>query len=71
MATTIDLGSRHLHGSKADGVLRVVLDRPERRNACTVEMYHGIKKAAVLAERDPDVDVLLLTATGDVFCVGG
>jgi enoyl-CoA hydratase/carnithine racemase len=71
MATTIDLGSRHLHGSKADGVLRVVLDRPERRNACTTEMYHGIKKAAVLAERDPDVDVLLLTATGDVFCVGG
>lgn len=71
MATTIDLGSRHLHGSKADGVLRVVLDRPERRNACTTEMYHGIKKAAVLAERDPEVDVLLVTATGDVFCVGG
>jgi enoyl-CoA hydratase/carnithine racemase len=71
MATTIDLGSRHLRGSKADGVLRVVLDRPERRNACTTEMYHGIKKAAVLAERAPDVDVLLLTGTGDYFCVGG
>jgi enoyl-CoA hydratase/carnithine racemase len=71
MATTIDLGSRHLQGSKADGVLRVVLDRPERRNACTVEMYHGIKRAAVLAERDAEVDVLLLTATGDHFCVGG
>jgi len=71
MATTIDLGSRHLHGSKADGVLRVVLDRPDRRNACTVEMYHGIKRAAVLAERDAEVDVLLLTATGDHFCVGG
>jgi len=69
--TTIDLGSKHLHGSKDAGVLRVVLDRPERRNACTVEMYHGIKKAAVLAERDAEVDVLLLTATGDYFCVGG
>ena len=71
MATTIDLGSRHLHGTKADGVLRVVLDRPERRNACTIEMYHGVKRAAVLAERDPEVEVLLLTATGDYFCVGG
>jgi enoyl-CoA hydratase/carnithine racemase len=67
----VDLGSRHLRGAKVDGVLRVVLDRPERRNACTVEMYHGIKKAAVLAERDPDVDVLVLTGAGDHFCVGG
>jgi len=69
--TVVDLGSRHLRGTRASGVLRVVLDRPERRNACTIEMYHGIKKAAVLAERDPDVDVLVLTGTGDHFCVGG
>ena len=67
MPDALDLGSRHLHGSKADGVLRVVIDRPERRNALTIEMYHGIKKAAVLAERDPAIDVLLVTATGDYF----
>lgn len=67
----LDLGSRHLRASVADGVLRIVLDRPERRNACTIEMYHGIKKAAVLAERDPAVDLLVLTGTGDHFCVGG
>lgn len=67
----IDLGSRFLRASKSDGVLRVVIDRPERRNACTIEMYHGIKKAAVLADKDPEVDALLLTGTGDVFCVGG
>src|SRR2546427_10376618 len=71
MADAIDLGSRHLHASTADGVLRVVIDRPERRNALTVEMYHGLKKAAVLAERDPTIDVVLVTATGDYFCVGG
>jgi enoyl-CoA hydratase/carnithine racemase len=68
---SVDLGSRHLHATSADGVLRVVIDRPERRNALTIEMYHGLKKAAVLAERDPAVDVLLVTATGDYFCVGG
>jgi enoyl-CoA hydratase/carnithine racemase len=68
---TVDLGSRHLHATRESGVLRVVIDRPERRNALTIEMYHGIKKAAVLAERDADLDVLLVTATGDWFCVGG
>jgi len=68
---TVDLGSNHLRARRADGVLRVVIDRPERRNSLTIEMYHGLKKAAVLAGRDPEVDVLLVTATGDWFCVGG
>jgi enoyl-CoA hydratase/carnithine racemase len=67
----VDLGSSHLHATTGGGVLRVVIDRPERRNALTIEMYHGLKRAAVLAERDPSVDVLLVTATGDYFCVGG
>jgi len=52
-------------------VLRVVIDRPERKNACTIEMYHGLKKAAVVAERDPEIDVLVVTGSGDTFCVGG
>ena len=71
MPDAIDLRSRHLHAGTADGVLRVVIDRPERRNALTIEMYHGLKKAAVLAARDPAIDVLLVTATGEHFCVGG
>ena len=67
----IDLDSRYLDASLDDGVMRVTINRPERRNACTIEMYHGIKKAAVLSDKDPNVDVLLLTGSGDVFCVGG
>jgi enoyl-CoA hydratase/carnithine racemase len=67
----IDLDSQYLDGSLEHGVLRVVINRPERRNACTIEMYHGIKKAAVLADKDPAIDALLLTGIGDVFCVGG
>src|SRR5262245_3730522 len=67
----VDLYPRFLQASKADGVLRVVINRPERRNACTIEMYHGIKRAAVLAENDPDIDALVLTGSGDLFCVGG
>jgi enoyl-CoA hydratase/carnithine racemase len=67
----IDVGSQYLHATKGDGVLRVVIDRPQRRNALTIEMYHGLKKAAVLAERDPEVDVLVVTSVGEYFCVGG
>src|SRR5438034_668596 len=66
MPDAIDLGSRHLHAGAVDGVLRVVIDRPERRNALTIEMYHGLKKAAVLAERDPAIDELLLFTAAEV-----
>ncbi len=68
---TVDLGSAHLHATRGGGVLRVVIDRPARKNALTIEMYHGLKKAAVLAERDPEVDLLVIAAVGDTFCVGG
>ena len=40
-AETIDLGSSKLHATKTQRVLQVVIDRPERRNALTIEMYHG------------------------------
>jgi len=69
--TRIDLDSKYLDATLQEGVLRVVINRPERRNACTIEMYHGIKKAAVLADKDAAVDALLITGAGDVFCVGG
>src|SRR5215470_16050907 len=71
MVETIDLDSRYLHAEKAAGVLTVRIDRPDRRNSLTIEMYHGIKKACVVAERDPDVDLVVITGTGDYFCVGG
>src|SRR5437899_11597012 len=70
-ATRVDLDSRYLVAEKEDGVLTVTIDRPERRNALTIEMYHGLKKAAVLTERHPEVDVLVVTGRGEDFCVGG
>ena len=59
MGDVIDLDSKHLHARKRAGVLTVRIDRPERRNALTIEMYHGIKKACVVAERDPEIDVVV------------
>lgn len=71
MAETVDLGSRYLLARRDGPVLRVTIDRPQRRNALTIEMYHGLKKAAVLAEKDPSVHVLVVRGTGSVFCCGG
>jgi enoyl-CoA hydratase/carnithine racemase len=67
----IDLGSRHLDARSEGGVLRVRIDRPEKRNATTQEMYRGLKRAAILADADPEIDVLLVTGTGEWFGAGG
>jgi enoyl-CoA hydratase/carnithine racemase len=69
--SSIDLGSKYLVASLDDGVLRVRINRPEKRNATTQEMYRGLKRAAVLADGEPEVDVLLVTGTDAWFGSGG
>lgn len=70
-AKPVELQSKYLHARREDGVLWVRIDRPERKNAMTTEMYHGVKRACRIAEEKADVDVVVLTGTGDIFCVGG
>lgn len=67
----IDLGSPCLRAGYENHVLRVRIDRVDRRNSMTQDMYRGVKRAAIIADQDPEVDVLVITGTGDVFCVGG
>lgn len=67
----IDLGSPCLRATYDTHVLRVRIDRVEKRNAMTQDMYRGVKRAAILADRESEIDVLVLTGTDDVFCVGG
>jgi 2-(1,2-epoxy-1,2-dihydrophenyl)acetyl-CoA isomerase len=53
-----------------DHVCRVTLERPEAKNALTVEMRDQIVDAVRAARADPDVRALLITGTGDAFCAG-
>ena len=66
-----DLGSRYLVANVADRVLHLRVDRVEKRNAFTQDMYRGLKRAAIWADRQPELDAVCLTGTGDWFGVGG
>lgn len=68
---SVDVGSPGLRVHYDNHVLQVRIDRVDKRNAMRQDMYRGVKRAAILADREPDIDVLVLTGTGDVFCVGG
>lgn len=67
----LDLGSRHLAAHVDDRVLHVRLARPEKRNATTQDMYRGLKRAAIIADGDVEIDALCLTGTGEWFGSGG
>jgi len=53
-----------------DGVLRLVLDRPQKRNALDDAMVAGLVEAIDAAGRDEDVRAVLLAGAGDHFCGG-
>ena len=67
----VQLGTRQLKARIENRVLHVRIDRAKKKNAMTQEMYRGIKRAAVLADADPELDALCITGTDDVFAVGG
>jgi 2-(1,2-epoxy-1,2-dihydrophenyl)acetyl-CoA isomerase len=52
------------------GVLRLRLDRPERRNAITDDMVLALIETIEAAGSDESVRVIALSATGEHFCSG-
>lgn len=56
--------------SKTHGVATIVFDRPERRNAVTLEMQQAYFARLLDAESDPAVRVVVVTGAGDAFCAG-
>lgn len=52
-------------------VAHLTIDRPERRNSLTMEMYRAIGRAIAVVEETPGLDALIITGVDDVFIVGG
>ena len=53
-----------------DHVARITLDRPEAKNALSVQMRDDLVRDVRQARTDADVRALLITGTGDAFCAG-
>ena len=55
---------------KTAGILRIEIDRPQKKNAITAAMYGTMAEALAQAERDADVKVVLLHGSPTVFTAG-
>jgi len=53
------------------GVATVTLNRPERLNALTFEVYEELREGFVALDTEPGVRVVVLTGAGRAFCSGG
>ncbi|TDR89007.1 enoyl-CoA hydratase-related protein [Enterovirga rhinocerotis] len=62
--------SEHVRIEKAGGILNLVLDRPDKKNALTQAMYGALAEALEASNEDREVRVLLLRAEGDLFTAG-
>jgi enoyl-CoA hydratase/carnithine racemase len=60
----------HVLTAVEDGVLRITLNRPEKKNALTNAMYSELGAALERAESDPAIRAVLLEAEGDAFSAG-
>jgi len=53
------------------GVATLTLDRPERLNALTFEVYDELRETFERLDTEPGVRAVLLTGAGRAFCSGG
>lgn len=62
--TTLKLNLQH-------GVLHVTLNRPDVRNAMSLEMVNELSAVFEIADADPSLRALVLRGAGGHFCAGG
>lgn len=56
--------------NKANGILTITFNRPDKKNAITAAMYQIIADALKDAESDADVRVILITGKEEIFTAG-
>jgi enoyl-CoA hydratase/carnithine racemase len=60
----------HIEVERDGPVVQVAINRPEKKNALTADMYTALADAVEAAESDPAIRVLVLYGNGDVFTAG-
>jgi enoyl-CoA hydratase/carnithine racemase len=61
----------HFDFSVIDGVGTITLDRPDKLNALTFEVYADLRDLLTEVEHRDDVRVIVITGEGKGFCSGG
>lgn len=62
---------QHIRFERAGRVLRIVMNRPEVKNAANIRMHGELSRVFADAQRDTGSDILVLTGAGDAFSSGG
>lgn len=53
-----------------DHILKIQLNRPEKKNALSPDMYTAMREALIDADADPSIHVIYITGSGDSFSAG-
>ena len=67
----IDPASFRYELDAGSGVAILTLDRPERLNALTFEVYDELRETFDALDREPGVRAIVITGAGRAFCSGG
>lgn len=59
-----------IDAQQSGGVLHLVINRPEKKNALTRSMYNALAEAVTKANQDTEVSAIVLSGTGGVFTAG-
>ncbi len=71
LPTIPDMAEPEVLYSVDDGIARVTINRPERRNAMSYGVMQGLRDAIAAAKADDAVRVVVLAGAGDrAFCAG-
>lgn len=62
--------SNHIKAETSDRIASIRLDRIDKKNALTADMYQGMADAIRAAESDAQVRVMLIHGQADCFCAG-
>jgi len=60
-----------LYEQDEQGIATITLNRPERLNALTFEVYRELTDTFAALRDEPDVRVVVITGAGRAFCSGG
>jgi 2-(1,2-epoxy-1,2-dihydrophenyl)acetyl-CoA isomerase len=55
----------------AGGIATLTMNRPEARNALSLDIFNGLSEALPRLAKDPAVRLVVLTGAGAAFCSGG